>query len=95
MEIIELIGLELEEIRKATEMANRLKISFANGNAPAKAISKRNSNILKKTEAKLNNITNKLWDSLNDQDAVEGVDIALSKVPMELINREKGDGDYE
>lgn len=95
MEIIELIGLELEEIRKSTEKVNNLKISLSNGNAPAKAVSKRNSSILKKTEAKLNNITNELWDSLNDQDAVEGVDIALSKVPMELINREKGDGDYE
>lgn len=95
MENIELIGLELEEIRKATGIVNSLKRTFTDENSFQKAVSERNSNILKETEAKLNMITNKLWDSLNEQDAVEGVDIALSKVPMELINRQKGDSYFE
>mgnify|MGYP001391749152 CR=1 FL=1 len=112
MKEIELINLELEEIRKATTIIDGLKRGFENMkwvaskegkdvntriNAGITASSqiKHFQTILHDCECNLNSTCNHLWEELNNCDAITGVDIALSKVPMELINRTKEEKDYE
>ena len=112
MKEIELINLELEEIRKATTIIDGLKRGFENmkwvaskegkdvdtrinAGVTATYQMKHFSNVLRNSEHNLNSICNHLWDELNKHDAITGVDIALSKVPMELINKVKKEEDYE
>ena len=106
MEEIELINLELEEIRKATNRLYSLKSGFENINKNRIKEGKdkdetccklidRDNNFIDYAERTLNGVCNTLWDYLNGEDAITGVDIALSKVPMELINRTKEEKDYE
>lgn len=109
MDKIELINLELEEIRKSTIILNNIKKGFEGISYNASKVSNDNKDIdtkinagiiarqqidrckdmLNKCEDDLNQLVNKLWEELNSQDAITGTDVALSKVPMELINRTK------
>lgn len=116
MNKIELINLELEEIRKSTTILNNIKRGFEGVSNNASKISNsedeeidvkinagiiarqqidRCKDMLNKCEDDLNQLVNKLWEELNSQDAITGTDVALSKVPMELINRTKKEEDYE
>jgi hypothetical protein len=115
MDKIELINLELEEIRKSTIILNNIKKGFEGISYNASKVSNDNKDIdtkinagiiarqqidrckdmLNKCEDDLNQLVNKLWEELNSQDAITGTDVALSKVPMELINRTKKEEDYE
>lgn len=116
MNKIDLINLELEEIRKSTTILNNIKRGFEGISYNASKLSNsenkeidvkidagitakeridRCKDMLNKCEDDLNQLVNKLWEELNSQDAITSTDVALSKVPMELINRTKKEEDYE
>lgn len=102
MDTIELIRLTLEEIRRSSEMIESCKNNYVLVSKLKNNVTEYRANEIMDYVDIMENARISLRDTLNDllkfqeaKDMLTGVDIALSKTAIELINEIKNESDFE
>ena len=102
MDTIELIKLTLEEIRRSSEMIESCKNNYVLVSKLKNNVTEYRANEIMDYVDIMENARISWRDTLNDllkfqeaKDMVTGVEIALSKTAIELINEIKNESDFE
>ena len=102
MDTIELIRLTLEEIRRSTEMIESCKNNYVLVSKLKNNVTEYRANeimdyvdIMENARILLRDILNNLLKFQESKDMFTGVDVALSKTAIELINEIKNESDFE
>lgn len=100
MEKIELINLTLDEIRRAAQMIEGVRVQalWSNHISPDSVKDKIATDCteqLERTRLALREALEDIAEFQNNQDMLSGVDCALAKVSFDLIYERKTDEDFE
>ena len=102
MDTIELIKLTLEEIRRSSEMIESCKNNYVLVSKLKNNVTEYRANeimdyvdVIEKARISLRDTLNDLFKFQEAKDMFTGVDIALSKTAIELINEIKNESDFE